>query len=336
MYMILFVFSNILGTIISTSSCTWLGMWIGLEINLLSIIPLMNNNKNPFSSEASLKYFITQAIASSILLFSIILMSMNFYINFFYENSLMMIFNSALLTKMGMAPFHFWLPMVMEGLSWSLCFMIATISKFAPLILLSYNFNYPVFFSMTIILGSMIGGILGFNQTSIRKLMAYSSIIHMSWMMSSMFSHSTIFMLYFIIYTITSMNIMGLFWYLNIFLFKDLIPKINNLFLKFTLTINFLSLGGLPPFIGFIPKWLTIEYLLMNYNFWLPMIMVIMTILSMAYYMRMIYFSFMINPWKMNYSINYNYSNFYMTLFLTLNISLTLSFMICLNLLNFL
>ena len=81
---------------------------MGLEINLLSFIPLIINSKNLFSSESSLKYFLTQALASSIFLFSIILFFLfNNFNRYEFNFYFLILLNSSLIIKIGAAPFHF-------------------------------------------------------------------------------------------------------------------------------------------------------------------------------------------------------------------------------------
>nr|ARH54533.1 NADH dehydrogenase subunit 2 [Ontholestes tessellatus] len=330
----MFLFSMMIGTLISISSFSWMGMWMGLEINLLSIIPLMNSNKNLFSSEASLKYFITQALASTILLFSIILLSNNIFLINQFKSNIMLIFNSALLTKMGAAPFHFWFPEVMEGLSWMNCLILLTWQKIAPMIILMYNLNFSMFFSTIIIFSMLISGIMGFNQTSIRKILAYSSINHIGWMISSMFLSETIWIYYFLIYTLITLNIILIFSYLNVFYMKQLFITMNNNFIvKFFFVFNFLSLGGLPPFIGFLPKWLTIENLIQENFHLLTFFMVILTLLTLFYYIRLMYSALTMNMSEINYIFNLKFNQFWT---LVSNFVSIVSFLICTVLFNFL
>nr|YP_009995363.1 NADH dehydrogenase subunit 2 [Ochthebius griotes]QNP09779.1 NADH dehydrogenase subunit 2 [Ochthebius griotes] len=299
MYKLLFMTSMMIGTLISISSYSWLGMWMGLEINLLSIIPLFSNYKNMMNNEASLKYFITQAMASTIMLFSIIIMSSNILEN--WENNFNMIFNSSMLTKMGAAPFHFWLPEVMEGLNWSNCLLLLTWQKIAPMVLIMYN-NMSMFFSLIIIFSMLISGIMGINQISLRKILAYSSINHIGWMISSLLFLESIWMIYFIIYSITSINIILMFKKFNIFYLKQTFMMMNkNYSLKLFFMLNFLSLGGLPPFMGFMPKWLTIQLLIENNLIMIPMFMVMMTLITLYFYMRITFSTLMINMNELNY-----------------------------------
>jgi NADH-ubiquinone oxidoreductase chain 2 len=95
------------GILISISSNSWLGAWIGLEINLISFIPLISSQENIFTAEASLKYFIIQALASSVLLF---LVAIEALINqtplLGGRNIHEYVIISPLLLKIGAAPVH--------------------------------------------------------------------------------------------------------------------------------------------------------------------------------------------------------------------------------------
>nr|YP_009727731.1 NADH dehydrogenase subunit 2 [Cephenemyia trompe]QHX99769.1 NADH dehydrogenase subunit 2 [Cephenemyia trompe] len=302
---ILFFSILLMGTLISISANSWLGAWMGLEINLLSFIPLMSDNKL-MSTEASLKYFLTQALASSVLLFAVIMFLLNLNIKnstFFTES---MIFSSLLL-KSGSAPFHFWFPNVMEGLSWFNSLILMTWQKIAPMMLMSYIILKPLIM-VSIIFSSLIGALGGLNQTSLRKLMAYSSINHLSWMLMAMFNNNLLWITYFIFYTFLTFTMIYLF---N--LFK--ISHINQLFslpfyskiMKFFIFINLLSLGGLPPFLGFLPKWLVIQSLTMNNQMTILSFMVFMTLITLYFYMRLTYSAFMLNYYENNWL---NYSSF--------------------------
>nr|ANJ70602.1 NADH dehydrogenase subunit 2 [Ocypus olens] len=333
-YKILFFSSLMAGSMISISSPSWMGMWMGLEINLLSIIPLMNSNKNLFSSEASLKYFITQALASTILLFSIILLSNNIFLVSQIKSNMLLIFYSALLTKMGAAPFHFWFPEIMEGLSWLNCLILLTWQKIAPMIIMMYNTEFSEFMFFIIIFSMLISGIMGFNQTSIRKIFAYSSINHIGWMIGSMFLMETIWFYYLLIYSLISVNIIAIFNTLNIFYMKQLFISLNNNFImKFFFVFNFLSLGGLPPFIGFFPKWLTVENLIMGNFYLLTFTMVILTLLTLFYYVRMMFSTLIMNMMEINYFIGSKFNQFWT---LTMNFMTIFGFLACTMLFNFL
>nr|QNV11822.1 NADH dehydrogenase subunit 2 [Sinodendron cylindricum] len=292
---LMFISTLMAGTFISISSYSWMGMWMGLEINLLSFIPLISNSKNMMASEAALKYFITQAIASMILLFSVIMLSTSIMYNIEMNLYLSMILSSSLLTKMGAAPFHFWFPEVMEGLSWFSSIIMLTWQKIAPMILLIYNTTNIIFLSLIILASMLISGIMGQNQTSLRKILTFSSINHVGWMIASSMFMETVWMYYFIIYSIITINIIIILMKLNIFHMKQLFMSMNNNnSIKLFFILNFLSLGGLPPFLGFIPKWLTIQQLIINHMFTLAILMITMTLMTLYFYLRITFSTMLI------------------------------------------
>nr|YP_009002425.1 NADH dehydrogenase subunit 2 [Paracymoriza distinctalis]AHH30675.1 NADH dehydrogenase subunit 2 [Paracymoriza distinctalis] len=294
-----FMFILFFSTLISISSNSWFGCWIGLEINLLSFIPLISNNKNILISEASLKYFLTQSIASINLLFCILLkMSMlkNFEMNYFIS----IMINSSLLMKMGSAPFHFWFPNIIEGLSWFNSFILMTWQKITPIILMSYYFNKN-FLIIIIIMNSIIGAMGGFIQLSLRKLMAFSSINNLSWMLSAILISENLWMFYFILYSFMIMIMCFLFNLLNVYFINQLFFMNINYLIKLSFMINFLSLGGLPPFIGFFSKWIIINFLMNNNFFFLTFILIMMSLILLYFYIRIIYSSLMFNYLKLKW-----------------------------------
>nr|AAF77265.1 NADH dehydrogenase subunit 2 [Drosophila mauritiana]AAF77460.1 NADH dehydrogenase subunit 2 [Drosophila simulans]AAF77473.1 NADH dehydrogenase subunit 2 [Drosophila simulans]AAF77486.1 NADH dehydrogenase subunit 2 [Drosophila simulans]AAF77499.1 NADH dehydrogenase subunit 2 [Drosophila simulans] len=304
---ILFITIMIIGTLITVTSNSWLGAWMGLEINLLSFIPLLSDNNNLMSTEASLKYFLTQALASTVLLFSsILLMLKNNLNNEINESFTSMIIMSALLLKSGAAPFHFWFPNMMEGLTWMNALVLMTWQKIAPLMLISYlNIKYLLLIS--VILSVIIGAIGGLNQTSLRKLMAFSSINHLGWMLSSLMISESIWLIYFFFYSFLSFVLTFMFNIFKLFHLNQLFSWfVNSKILKFTLFMNFLSLGGLPPFLGFLPKWLVIQQLTLCNQYFLLLLMMMSTLITLFFYLRICYSAFMMNYFENNWIMKMN------------------------------
>nr|AGI51564.1 NADH dehydrogenase subunit 2 [Sinochlora retrolateralis] len=311
----LFFTTLILGALIALSSNSWLGAWMGLEINLLSFIPLMTNPKNTFSTEASLKYFLIQALASAILLFSVILLYLNMPLPTSF-NPYYMLISSALLLKMGAAPFHFWFPGTMEGLNWINCLLLMTWQKITPLMLLSYTLPLNTSLTLVIISSIIIGSLGGLNQSSLRKLMAYSSINHIGWMLAALSSSNNTWLFYFTIYSFLSVSVISIFMMSCTYHANQLnLTLTNNTPLKFCLFFLLLSLGGLPPFLGFLPKWLVIQTLVESNQLFLLTIMVITTLLTLFFYLRLSFTSFLFLPYNTKWN-NKSYSNNYLTLML--------------------
>nr|YP_009029746.1 NADH dehydrogenase subunit 2 [Graphium mullah]AHY24042.1 NADH dehydrogenase subunit 2 [Graphium mullah] len=294
-----FFFILFFSTLISISSNTWMGCWIGLEINLMSFIPLISNSKNLLSSEAALKYFLTQSIASINFLF-IILMKMILLKNFEINNLISIMINSSMLMKMGSAPFHFWFPNIIEGLSWFNCFIIMTWQKISPMILMSYYLNNN-FLMIIVILNVIIGVMGGFNQTSLRKLMSFSSINNLGWMIIALMISENLWMMYLFMYSFLISIMCFLFNMLNIYFINQLFLINMNFQIKFSFLINFLSLGGLPPFLGFFPKWIIINFLINNNLNMISFIFIMMSLIMLFIYIRISYSSIIFNFFKMKW-----------------------------------
>nr|YP_009694384.1 NADH dehydrogenase subunit 2 [Pterostichus niger]QEI26044.1 NADH dehydrogenase subunit 2 [Pterostichus niger] len=321
MYKLMFMMTLISGTMISISSYSWMGTWMGLEINLLSFIPLLKDKNNPYSTESSIKYFIVQALASTMFLFSILMIMITTNMISDIKNTnlfLIMMINSSFLLKMGAAPFHFWFPEIIEGMNWINSLILMTWQKIAPMMLLSYTIKFSNYIIFIIIMSTLVGSISGLNQISLRKIMAYSSINHLGWMLSSFLNSEMIWLIYFLLYSfilITLITILNMF---KIFYLKQMYTFMNkNILIKFSLMLNLLSLGGLPPFLGFLPKWIIIQYLSNNYMY-LLLFMIMMTLITLFFYLRIIYTSLILSHNELYFNFkNLNMKMNFLMLFLS-------------------
>nr|YP_009740615.1 NADH dehydrogenase subunit 2 [Bryodema nigroptera]YP_009740849.1 NADH dehydrogenase subunit 2 [Bryodemacris uvarovi]QID03577.1 NADH dehydrogenase subunit 2 [Bryodema nigroptera]QID03863.1 NADH dehydrogenase subunit 2 [Bryodemacris uvarovi] len=306
---LLFLSSLMMGTILSISSNNWLGIWMGLEINLLSIIPLLTDNKNMMINESSIKYFIIQAMPSTMLLISILLIQMKYMIWLEKENIPSMMIMSSMMMKMGAAPFHFWLPEVMGSTSWMNCLILLTWQKIAPMMTLSYCIKMSSFTFTVILMGIIVGAMGGLNQTSLRQIMAYSSISHLGWMISSMVISENTWELYLCIYFLLNIAVIMMFSSMKLFFLNQAYLSGNlKMEIKFLMMLSLLSLGGLPPMLGFLPKWIVIQSLIDNNMTTIMFLMVTFTTITLYYYMRISFSAIIMshteNSWLMGIKIN--------------------------------
>nr|YP_010952709.1 NADH dehydrogenase subunit 2 [Trapezia cymodoce]WMQ53129.1 NADH dehydrogenase subunit 2 [Trapezia cymodoce] len=287
----LFLFTLLLGSLLTISSSSWFGMWVGLELNLLSFIPLILTKNNPLYSETALKYFLIQALGSTF-----IIMSSCLYLSFSFIISPLIIM--ALLLKLGAAPFHFWFPHIMEGLSWPQAYILLSIQKLAPMYMLSHFYSYSFMIMFSAILSALVGALGGLNVLSLRKIMAFSSINHMSWMLIAIFISDFMWFTYFIFYILISLSIIVFFNSFHSYYFSDLLNlSYSNSYFTLLLPLNLLSLGGLPPFTGFIPKWFMIQSMLMNEMLFPLMFLILSALITLFYYLRILMpFILFINP----------------------------------------
>nr|WNH36670.1 NADH dehydrogenase subunit 2 [Nasutitermes sp.] len=315
------------GVLVSVSSNSWLGAWMGLEINLMSFIPLMSNVKNMYNTEASLKYFIVQVLASATLLFMVVMKTLTEDL-FTFESSTYtpMIICTPLLLKSGAAPLHWWFPGVMEGLSWENCALLMTVQKAAPLMLMSYLIEINAFTLSIILLSTIVGSIGGLNQTSMRKILTYSSINHTGWMLIALTTSENLWMVYFAIYSTLALTVVSAIKLSGTsFINQTMLTNKETTLMKFMMFTSLLSLGGLPPFLGFLPKWIIIQAMITNNMAPLATVVVVTSLITLYYYLKISYSSFMIlstEP-KWNLKSNKNETTKNMTAVFLSSVSLT-------------
>nr|ADD46493.1 NADH dehydrogenase subunit 2 [Rattus leucopus] len=293
--LIIIYFTIFMGPVITMSSSNFLLMWIGLEVSLLAIIPLLTNKKSPRSTEAATKYFLTQATASMILLLAIMLNYKQSGMWMFQQQTNNMLLNMTLISlamKLGLAPFHYWLPEVAQGIPMHIGLILLTWQKIAPLSILYqiYHLLNPTITTTLAIASVFIGAWGGLNQTQMRKIMAYSSIAHMGWMVAILPYNPNLTLLNLTIYILLTIPMF-------ISLMMSSATTINSFSLAWNKTpmilamasIILLSMGGLPPLTGFLPKWTIISELLKNNCSILSTLMAIMALLNLFFYTRLIY-----------------------------------------------
>nr|WPM87341.1 NADH dehydrogenase subunit 2 [Lepus europaeus]WPM87666.1 NADH dehydrogenase subunit 2 [Lepus europaeus] len=291
------LFTLFLGTMITMFSSHWLTMWIGLEMNMLAIIPILINKATPRSTEAATKYFLTQATASMILMMAItlnILDSGQWTLTNPQNHFTPIMIMLALIIKLGMAPFHFWVPEVTQGVPLKSGLILLTWQKLAPLSIL-YQISSSIDSTMMMlvaILSIMVGGWGGLNQTQLRKILAYSSIAHMGWMAAIITFNPNTMVLNLIIYILLTIPMFMMFIQHTSTTTLSLSQMWNKTPLMVTaILITLMSLGGLPPLTGFIPKWIIIQELTKNGNIIMPTMMAMLALLNLFFYLRLIYSS---------------------------------------------
>nr|QWE37306.1 NADH dehydrogenase subunit 2 [Etheostoma olmstedi]UZC54269.1 NADH dehydrogenase subunit 2 [Etheostoma olmstedi] len=283
-----------LGTTITFASSHWLLAWMGLEMNTLAIIPLMAQHHHPRAVEATTKYFLTQATAAAMLLFA---STTNAWLTGQWDIQQMThplpvtLITLALALKIGLAPVHSWLPEVLQGLDLTTGLILSTWQKLAPFALLLQiqpaNSAVLIAFGLT---STLVGGWGGLNQTQLRKILAYSSIAHLGWMILVLqFSPSltlltllTYFVMTFSTFLVfklnkaTSINMLATSW--------TKAPALTAL-----APLILLSLGGLPPLTGFMPKWLILQELTKQDLAPTATLAAMSALLSLYFYLRLSY-----------------------------------------------
>lgn len=293
----LFITTLVTGTLVTISSSHWIFVWAGLEINLLSFIPLIVQSNSNQETEAAIKYFLVQALGSGLLLIAGLLIS-GPALTLISPTITSLLLIIRMLIKIGAAPFHFWFPQVIACSRWYICIILSTWQKLAPILVFSsitssFSTNLIIFIAG---LNSIIGGIGGINQTQIRALLAYSSIGHIGWIISATLISQSLTTLYLIIYILISSSLI-LSFYISNFKLRNTtsINKINKNGLWISVLLLF-SLGGLPPLLGFIPKWTLLEQLIGQTYTTLSIILIIGSLINLFYYLTIVINLFITSP----------------------------------------
>nr|QOD98047.1 NADH dehydrogenase subunit 2 [Ibidorhyncha struthersii] len=294
---LIFAMSLLLGTTITISSNHWMMAWTGLEINTLAIIPLISKSHHPRAIEASIKYFLVQAAASALVLLASTTNAWHtgqWDITQLTHPTACLLLTTAIAMKLGLVPFHFWFPEVLQGSSMTTALLLSTAMKFPPttiFFMTSHSLNPTLLTSMAIA-SAALGGWMGLNQTQIRKILAFSSISHLGWMTAIILYNPKLTLMTFYLYCMITTAV---------FLILNTIKatKMSTMMTSWTKTpalnaalmLTLLSLAGLPPLTGFLPKWLIIQELTKQEMTPTATIITMLSLLGLFFYLRLAYYS---------------------------------------------
>lgn len=266
----------------------WIMVWLGLELNIISYIALIYKRYDICVLESCFRYFLIQSLGSALLLAV-------FYLYIVMSRVVVLL----LRYRLGAGPFFYWFPSVCSGVGWVSCYMLITFQKVIPLFLISGFLNIIMWY---IIIISLIIGVLGsINQVNIKNLFAYSSIHHLGWLISCIFRNDLFWLWYLLIY---SFMLISVVLYLILY-------DINNFYIlgrnkdKGWFIIGFMSIGGLPPLLGFFLKWSALVYILsINYTF--VIFLLLMSVIMLYIYLRVVYDTLIINNISIGWHIKYD------------------------------
>jgi len=318
----LLVLLSTLGMMLLVSSNDLIMLYLSIELISLSLYVLASLNKDSqHSTESGLKYFLLGALSSGLLLFGMGLVygytgetnfdGLNSYIWYGPEINqiivgVLFIF-VAILFKLGAAPFHMWLPDVYEGAPtivtayFAIVPKIAIILTFINLIITPFigiwNSIEPIII-ISAILSLIVGSIGAINQGKIKRLISYSAISHIGFILIgiiplSLYSiQATI--IYILIYIIMSLNTFTILLNLNQYNYISQFSGLSraNPILALTFGFTLLSIAGIPPLAGFFSKYLVLLNAVENGYYVLSIIAVMGSAISTFYYLRIIKWMF--------------------------------------------
>nr|QVD39146.1 NADH dehydrogenase subunit 2 [Corbicula fluminea]QYH50567.1 NADH dehydrogenase subunit 2 [Corbicula sp. QL-2021]WNS59843.1 NADH dehydrogenase subunit 2 [Corbicula fluminea] len=292
----------------SLCSASIFGAWVAMELSFIGVVGLLGGSSYD-ESESLVKYFVVQVIGSSLLMASIV-----FLLSGCFLSLVEVVFLLGLFLKLGLFPFHFWVPSVMSGLTWLGCFIVSVVQKIIPMWFLanfcisSFGFSMVEFSSVLTCLMGCVGGLMVLH---FRVLLGYSSLVHMGFMAMMSLESMISFFVYYIVYFIVNAGLMLSLWCVSVYSFFDLLKSKNgNSFVWISLYL--LSLAGVPPFVGSFVK---VVFLLKVWSVF-PMICVVLLVssaVSMFFYLSFfmgLYFSLGGSFFVSNYSFGLMSKNF--------------------------
>ena len=317
---------GLVGTMVMISAYSLLMLYLGIELLSLALYALIGFNKHSgLSSEAAIKYYVLGAMSSGILLFGISLIygftgSINYFdiadqIRNINSNSVqflgiifgLIFITASLCFKFGAAPFHIWVPDIYQGSLISTTILLSTLPKIAVFIVFLKLYFIPfmaleyVWSDILIFIGVasiIIGSIFALTQENFKRLLAYSAISNIGFIILAMALvsndglHASLY--YTIVYSFTALASFGVVTHItsNSHGIEDIsdlagLSKTHPYF-AILILITMLSSAGIPPLIGFHAKLMVIQALINNSYILLSIIVVLMTVVSAYYYLRVI------------------------------------------------
>ena len=262
---------------------------------MIRFLPIISS-KEHIEIENSIKYFLIQRWASVIFLIRFFLL--NLFLNNMYILIIFRIF-----IKLGVTPFHIWFISILKTRSLFILIILSTIQKIIPLIILSnlsikFEILYIIIFFNILTFLIILSRIININ-----KILAVSSMINIIWILFRIIFSLKLIFLFIIIYLFLLIGIYIIYniYNLNIFL------QINriNYFDKIIIIMIFISLGGIPPLLGFLRKYIILKFLIFYENFFFLLVVIFSSLLILYIYISRIYF-FLTNipSIKINFKIN--------------------------------
>ncbi|AFZ83794.1 NADH dehydrogenase I subunit N [Candidatus Kinetoplastibacterium blastocrithidii TCC012E] len=323
---------SLLGQMVMISSGNLMSLYLGIELMSLPLYAMIAIRRNVLTNiEASIKYFVLGSVASGIFLYGVSIIygvtnSLDFpVVSDMYVNNIVdvrvitlgfMLLISGLIFKFGIVPFHMWLPDVYQGSPTVVTLFLGTVPKLAifavivRLFVSSFgyfsNLNWNILLISFSLLSLCIGNITAIMQKDLKRMLAYSAISHMGFVLLGLVSQDhcssnsitySSSMYYIIIYLVNTMAIFGSILLLSkgkeCVYIDDLIglKKYNSL-LAFIILVSMFSLAGLPPFIGFYAKLVIFKTLINSGYVFISVIAVLFSLIGAFYYLRVIKISY--------------------------------------------
>ena len=309
----------LMGIMVMISANHFLTLYLGLELLSLSLYALVALDRDSArATEAAMKYFVLGALASGLLLYGIsqvakVIATAN-------PNKIVLTFGlvflvSGMAFKLGVVPFHMWIPDVYDGAPTAVTLIIGSAPKLAAFAmamrllvmgLLDLAVDWQQMLVILAVLSMAVGNLAALAQTNIKRMLAYSTISHMGFMLLGLLAGVvngnwlnaadaySAAMFYVVVYVLTTLGTFGMVLLLsragfeaeNLDDFKGL--NARNPWYAFIMLLLMFSLAGVPPMVGFYAKLSVLQPLLAADMTWLAVVAVLFSLIGAFYYLRIV------------------------------------------------
>jgi NADH-quinone oxidoreductase subunit N len=322
---------SMLGQMIMISGSSMLSLYLGVELMSLSLYALVAMRRDhTISTEAAMKYFILGALSSGFLLYGMSMIygatgslnidAINAASSAAGANSTILVFGlvfvvAGLAFKLGVVPFHMWVPDVVQGAPTAVTLLLGGAPKLATFAMVirllvealpAMAFDWQQMLLVLAVLSLAVGNITAIAQTNIKRMLAYSTIAQMGFVVLGMMtgvvngdnsnaaSSYSAAMYYTITYVLTTVGSFGLIMMLaragheaeTIADFKGLGKR--SPWFAIVMTILMFSLAGVPPMVGFMAKWAVLQAVANAGMVWLAVVAVLFSLVGAFYYLRIV------------------------------------------------
>lgn len=329
-FMVLTLFA-LLGMMVMISATNFITLYIGLELLSLSLYAMVALQRDSaVATEAAMKYFVLGALASGLLLYGMSMLygatgtlgvaAISDAIIHGVDNKALLVFGlvfvvAGLAFKLGAVPFHMWVPDVYHGAPTAVTMLIGSAPKLAAFAfvmrilvdgLQPMVMHWSGMLVILAILSMAVGNITAIAQTNLKRMLAYSTIAHMGFLLLGILSGGidgySSAMFYVVIYVLMSVGTFGMIMLLSREGFEaDMLNDFKGLsqrspWLAFMMLILMFSMAGVPPTAGFYAKFSVLQSAVSAGHVTLAVIAVLFSLIGAFYYLRIVKLMYFDSP----------------------------------------
>ncbi len=322
---------SLLGMMVMISAGSFISLYLGLELMSLTLYSMVAMHRaSNRASEAAMKYFVLGALASGMLLYgmsmlygatgSLDILQVGRAVVEGHANRTLLVFGlvfvvSGIAFKLGAAPYHMWIPDVYDGAPTPVTLLVGSAPKLAAFAFMlrmlavamgGMGDDWQQMLGVLAVLSMILGNVIAIAQTNIKRMLAYSTIANMGYMLMGFLTGSlngySAAMFFTVAYVLTTLASFGMVMLLSRRGFEaDQLDDFKGLnqrspWWAFVMLLVMFSLAGLPPTVGFYGKFAVIEAAVNAGYIWLAVVAVLTSLIGAFYYLRIVKLMYFDDP----------------------------------------